>query len=251
LDIEDLPDDPVERISMFQNFLVAWSTGGKADEPVYKAIRTELMNDAALKPLVPKLIRACRDLGQLWPQIQSVGGYADRRKYWWENFRPLIDHLELKHVAPIDTVAASVLASFDVEGVHKVWQKALERRLTDPEGAITISRTLVETVCKQILDSRGVPYKDKDELPTLYGLVSSELNLAPNQHTEEAFKAILGNCTNIVNTIGTIRNRIGDAHGRGGRPVKPAPRHASLTVNLAGAIATFLIETLESQKVAK
>ncbi|MFL5036252.1 MAG: abortive infection family protein [Microvirga sp.] len=42
-----------------------------------------------------------------------------------------------------------------------------------------------------------------------------------------------------VNYLGTIRNRPGDSHGQGGRPVRPRPRHAQLVVNLAGAMSTF------------
>jgi len=62
---------------------------------------------------------------------------------------------------------------------------------------------------------------------------------------------ILGGAMNLVNGIGTLRNRMSDAHGRGGKmPVKPLPRHASLAVNTAGAIATFLVETyLERDRV--
>ncbi|WP_271606723.1 abortive infection family protein [Bradyrhizobium sp. CCBAU 11434] len=48
---------------------------------------------------------------------------------------------------------------------------------------------------------------------------------------------------NLVNGIGTLRNRLSDSHGRGGKPVKPSSRHASLAANTAGAIATFLVET--------
>jgi hypothetical protein len=50
-----------------------------------------------------------------------------------------------------------------------------------------------------------------------------------------------------VETRGTLRNRIGDAHGRGGKPVQPAPRHAALAVNLAGAMATFIVETWQAK----
>lgn len=55
---------------------------------------------------------------------------------------------------------------------------------------------------------------------------------------------------NLVNGIGTLRNRLSDSHGRGGPlPVRPSPRHASLAVNTAGAVATFLVEThIERQK---
>ena len=139
---------------------------------------------------------------------------------------------------------SDTLETFDAEGVHAIWTKALSRRVADPEGAITVARTLVETVCKRILDDCGAAYSDKDDLPKLYATAAKALNLAPDQHSEEPIKAILGNAMGLVNGLGTLRNRLSDAHGRGGpRPVKPSPRHASLAVNTAGAIATFMVET--------
>ncbi|WP_368854819.1 abortive infection family protein [Methylosinus sp. Ce-a6] len=54
---------------------------------------------------------------------------------------------------------------------------------------------------------------------------------------------MLGNRQSVVNHLGAIRNKIGDAHGRGRRPVKPKPRHAELAVNLAGTMASFLVST--------
>lgn len=140
-------------------------------------------------------------------------------------------------------VVSDALETFDAEGVHTVWTKALSRRNADPEGAITVARTLLETVCKRILDELGEPYSEKDDLPKLYSTTAKKLNLAPDQHTEEPIKAILGGAMHLVNGLGTLRNRLSDSHGRGGKPVKPSPRHASLAVNTAGAIATFLVET--------
>ncbi len=65
----------------------------------------------------------------------------------------------------------------------------------------------------------------------------------------EPIKSILGSAMNLVNGIGTLRNRLSDSHGRGGTlPVKPSPRHASLTVNTAGTIAAFLVETHQEKK---
>ena len=47
----------------------------------------------------------------------------------------------------------------------------------------------------------------------------------------------------MVQNLGSFRNKVSDAHGQGKHPVKPLPRHATLAVNLAGAMSTFLIET--------
>ena len=98
---------------------------------------------------------------------------------------PLFDYFEGTNRAPIDAIASDVLLNFDPDGVHAVWQKALDRRHTDAEGAITAARTLLETVCKHILDKSGKSYSDKDDLPALYRATARELNLAPSQHTEE------------------------------------------------------------------
>jgi len=127
--------------------------------------------------------------------------------------------------------------------IKEQWDKALERRTTDPEGAITTARTLVETVCKYILDNLSIQYEDNIELPKLYNLTASQLNLAPQNHQEEIFKQILGGCQSVVNGLGSLRNKVGDAHGKSLRYVKPHERHAKLAVNLAGTLSSFLIET--------
>ena len=67
-----------------------------------------------------------------------------------------------------------------------------------------------------------------------------------SQHTEKVFRQVLGGCTAVVEGLGSLRNKLGDAHGKGRLPVKPAPRHAELAVNLAGAMATFLVAPIFS-----
>ena len=136
----------------------------------------------------------------------------------------------------------------DTQYISEAWEKARERRTEDPEGAITAARILLESVCKHILEDIGVAYADKDDLPKLYGMAAKELNLAPSQHTEEAFKKILGGAHSVVDGLANLRNRIGDAHGQGKRPVKPLPRHAELAVNMAGTVASFLLATFEAKK---
>jgi len=150
---------------------------------------------------------------------------------------------------PTDDVVSEALKRFNAESIHVVWKKALERRQSDPEGAITTARTLLETVCKHILDEKGIEYSNKTDLPQLYHLVSVELNLSPSQHTEDVFRQILGSCSSIVNGLGTLRNRLGDAHGQGKKNIRPAARHAELAVNLAGSVALFLVETWESRNL--
>jgi predicted RNA-binding Zn ribbon-like protein len=71
-------------------------------------------------------------------------------------------------VQPADELISAALISFDESGVHHAWTKALGRRGEDPEGALTAAKTLLETVCKHIIDEAGGTYGDNDDLPKLY-----------------------------------------------------------------------------------
>lgn len=239
----------LERAVYLQNLLIAHATGGGADGGEYKILRGQLLASTTLESLLPTCVRTCRDLSQFWGFIKhEYGTYAERRQFLWAEFRPLLDHLEDRNKKPADASISDRLKSFDADGVHAVWAKAIDRRSTDPEGAITAARTLLETVCKHILDAQGVQYDAaKVDLPELYRLTSKELRLAPGQHTEDTFKKILGGVTSVVNELGSLRNRLGDAHGQGKLPVKPGERHAALAVNLAGSVAMFLVDTFNAR----
>lgn len=241
---EFFPDTPFEQARSLQNLLLAACEGDRSSTELYQQLRSELMNDFARRSLLPEFVRTCRDLSHFWAYIKTVSPkWEPRRQHVRDAMIPLFDHLEGANRTPVDTLASDVLQKFDAEGVHIVWEKALARRHTEPDGAITSARTLLETVCKRILDEANETYSDKDDLPAVYRAVALKLQIAPSQHTEEVFKRILGGATSVVEGLGSLRNKIGDAHGQGGKPVRPMARHAQLAVNLAGAMATFLVET--------
>jgi hypothetical protein len=243
-------ENDLERATYLQTILISRATGKEADEDEYRELRRSLIDNSTLNTLLPSWIRTSRSLSQFWDFIQpKFSSYAERRGFIRSEFASLLDFLETGSRTPTDQTVSDVLKRFDVESVHVVWEKALNRRQSDPEGAITAARTLLETVCKHILDEQKTEYNDhKVDLPQLYHLVSIELSLSPSQYTEEVFKQILGGCSTIVNGLGTLRNRLGDAHGQGKKTVRPAARHAELAVNLAGSVAIFLVETWENQK---
>ncbi|GHE22824.1 abortive infection family protein [Halomonas urumqiensis] len=239
----------LEQAESLQNMMVSRATGGDASPWEYGQVRQALLSDGSIAPLVPHMVKTCRTPDQFWGFIKQWPSYAERREYVWGEFRPLLDKLE-EVGAPSDMTVTENLERYDSEHVHAAWHKALSRRMSDPEGAITMAKTLVESTCKHIIeDVEGQEYTGRsDDLPVLYKKASQALNLAPEQHMEDIFKRILGGCSNIVTGLGEVRNKIGDAHGQGPKAVKPSPRHAELAVNLAGTMASFLISTLESHK---
>lgn len=150
--------------------------------------------------------------------------------------------------SPADDSISAALAAFDPNQVHSRWMAALDRRATQPEGAITLARTLLEDVCKWILDQAGETWQEADDLPVLYRKLAKVLKLAPDDHTEQVFKQILGSCQSVVESLGALRNKLSDAHSPGPKRAKPQPRHAELVVNLAGAMATFLVSTWQARR---
>lgn len=233
-----------EQAQSLQNLLISRATGGHAEEHDYQELRKALLGDIKLNRKIPGFIKTCRNLDHLWGFIKSkFDNYRERREFIWSEFSSLLDAAEANESSPSDEDVSSALRSFSTEGVHAIWSKSLERRQSDPEGAITSARTLLESACKHILDEVGVPYDENTDLPKLYKTTAKVLNLVPSQHQEEIFRQILGSCTALVEGLGSLRNRLGDAHGKGKAGVKPSPRHAELAVNLSGAVATFLIAT--------
>lgn len=240
-----------DQTEALQNLLISHATGGNEDDAEYVRLRQMMLSNSALEPLLPRFLRTCRNLAQFWQFIKfKFSTYAERRNYIWGEFSPILEALERGALAPSDKVVTETLEKFDASHVQAAWSKALDRRSSDPEGAITSARTLIESVCKHILDESGAAYDDAADLPKLYKLTAETLNLAPSQHTEQVFRQILGGCTAIVEGLGSLRNRLSDAHGKGKIGSKPASRHAELAVNLSGALATYLLATWEARNEA-
>jgi hypothetical protein len=246
--IDDLQTD-YERAEYLQNLLISHSTGGVSTVSDYSVLRRHFLDHPNTKDLVPRFVRTSRDLAQFWQFIKAkFAHYAERRQFLWDEFRPLLEFLERGGRPPSARMISDTLQKYDAENVHAAWAKALERSATDPEGAVTAARTLLETVCKHILDESKTEYGKNPNLPELYGLVAKGLRLSPTQHTEKTFRQILHGCSSVVDGLGSMRNTLGDAHGQGKGGVRPKSRHAALAVNLAGAMAVFLVETLDARK---
>lgn len=229
-----------------QSILLGIATGGTGSNADYGDLREYLLADPVVGPLLPRYVKTCRDSSQFWSFIKSeLATYEERRRFIWNSFRPIFDKLEGHAISPVDPIVSDVLGELDTDHVEEIWQRALNRRSQQPDAAITAARTLLESTCKTILDEFEVAYTEKDDLPKLYRRVSEQLNLAPDQHTEQVFRQILGGCQAVVEGLGSVRNKLSDAHGKGKRPVKPDPRHAELAVNLAGTMAVFLVRTWE------
>ena len=237
-------DDLLTKVEALRNVMVSRATGEGSNDAEYLKLRRELLAILNVKERLPRFVATNYTLGDFWGFIKPMfSSYQQRRDFLRAEFAPLLDYLEGRSHAPADQPITATLKTFGPAEIHAAWEKALERRERDPDGAITAARTLLEATCKFILDQQEAVYDDEADLPKLYMAAAKTLNLAPDQHHEEVFKRILGGCQSVVNGLGTLRNKLSDAHGRAPGKTIPSARHAALAVNLAGSMATFLIET--------
>jgi hypothetical protein len=242
------PGTLYEQAMALLNLLIDEATGGNNSASEYEYLRNNLINDATHLSLLPVWIKTNRNLSQFWSFIKyKFKTYRERREFIWNEFQPLLSVLENSDAHPAQENIDFFISDFDAPTIKISWSKCIERKDNDPEGAITMARTLLESVCKHILDKEHVAYSNSVDLSELYKLAAKQLNMAPEQHTENVFKQILGGCSGVVNGLGNLRNRHGDAHGKGLINVRPKPRHAELAVNLAGSMALFLLSSYKNK----
>lgn len=236
-----LDRDILRKAIILKNITTIKATGGHVDNEKYVRLRNSLMENQLIAGKMPACIHKSRSIDDFWTFIKTArSSYQARREFINDSFTSLLTHLEQSNSLTIKTEVISE------RYIMEVWNKALARLNNDPEGAITAARTLIETVCKYILDNNGAVYDDSADLPKLYKLTASQLKLSPDQHTEQIFKQILGGCSSVVDGLASLRNKLSDAHGRTKKAVKPSARHATLAVNLSGALCSFLLQTQQA-----
>lgn len=240
-----------EKSEYLQHILISVATGRGEDkyESEYVDLRRHFLSHQECKNLLPEFVRRNRDLSQFWTFIQQKKGYAARKAFIWDEFSKLLKYLEQMEKNPVsDRLSSKTPQEFGANTIREQIQKGLERIGNDPDGALTIARTILESTCKFIADERGVEYAEDIKLPLLYKKIARELNLSPDRRYEKIFKQILSGCSGIVTGLGRLRTKLGDAHGQGVEPVKPVSRHAELAVCLAGSMAIFLLKTHEAEQ---
>lgn len=157
-----------------------------------------------------------------------------------DKYRAIVSRLEGIAI-PLSAapVAANVLT---LSYVRELSDKA-ERRLvaSDLEGAITVSRTLVEAVLEQLeLRLTGQSGSYAGDLQRQYKAVAKILRIDDkDDQVDEGFKQIARGLVQIVNGLAAIRNMASDGHAR---HVQPQDRHARVAVNSANTVASFLVE---------
>lgn len=128
-------------------------------------------------------------------------------------------------------------------------QKAHERLISDPSGAITSARAMLESAIKWIHHQRKI----EPPLPT----VSSARRLKDclkllggedNDFERPGVKPMVFGLEAAVNGLDEARNAMSDGHGKSPDAPEVSHRVARLIVELATTVTTFLLATYESRQ---
>ena len=228
--------DGLNNKELIEHLKIGLKSASRAQKFVgYEYTREKVLNIPELKNLVPWFLKHCENVESFYVFIKKQGSYEEREKY--------ID----KEFDPIKAILKENIA-FDNRHIEDIWQKALERLTNDSEGAITSSRTLLESILKYILKDQKIDFNEKNSsLHDLYKKVSEILDFAPNKDQEESFKQVLGGMSAIISGIGEIRNKAGDGHGKSENYEKAQKRHAEFLVWNAGAMGIFIFKAYEEK----
>jgi len=154
------------------------------------------------------------------------------------------------HVSALRKKFTGTDANYVLEQITRM-ESAVEN---DPGLSIGTAKELVETVCKTILEERGISVDRSPDLPKLVKQTAKELKLTPSDIPDEAkasdnIKRLLSNLATITNGVAELRNSYGTGHGKSAKTKSLGSRHAKLAVGAASTLAIFLVETHHEQNV--
>jgi len=253
-----MDDDILISAKALQNLLVEIARGGNRDrDEEFDKLRNTIVLDRAIASRIPSFLYEVRSCKQFWRFIQpKYSSYAEREQYIYAEFQPLLRYLENKKAGisdvPHNNFVKSALLKINSKHVLDEWEKALKGCEEDPENAITMARTLIESVCKSILEEANDGSDNAYDVGKLYNKAAKHLKLHPAElkpspeYNKQIFEQIFKGCITVVNGIAALRNDLGDAHGKGKGKIKPKARTARLAVNLSGTMASHLVETWEA-----
>lgn len=227
-------------------------------------------------PAVQQFLRALNASPEGFSAIKKIiEASVDRRDYWsGEEHGKAIEylnsylvddgfHLHDEHgrfllvatgnCSPLIQTLDDKAQLLDIDSVQTEVCRIMEHVDEDPEDAITAACSMVESVCKFVLNEEGKPLPTKKDIARLVKETQNQLNLSParNDVSDEIradVKQVLGGLSNVAHGIGALRTHGGDAHGKEKGARRVDARIARLAVHAASTISLFFLETWQIRK---
>ena len=150
----------------------------------------------------------------------------------------------------VDALITSMLRGQPIDTIQREWDRAKLSVVSDSADALTAASSMIEATYKFVLYDMGHSFPSNQEMRGLSKTVHPLLHISPDQEADEDFRALFQGTISIAHSVGSLRTKIGDAHGASPTRGQPLARHARLAVNVAGAVCIFLLETYREMNTA-
>ncbi|EAQ65746.1 hypothetical protein MED121_09278 [Marinomonas sp. MED121] len=224
------------------------------DDLHYQILRNKLIEQEALKSYLPKLLIQNNSLNSIKTFFQNK--YKDyhtpqKQEFIKNDFERIKNYLINK--APMNEGLLDKLSDFDKKfdskDVHQYWKDALDSIERNNLGnAFTLSRTMIEGVCKRVLNAKGKNTDSAKSLTSLSAEVISTLETGQFNQVNPIRKKTLKLLSNSVDAIETFRTQYGDAHDLNNKNIELEQHFARVTINIAGSASLFLVEEYLNQE---
>jgi hypothetical protein len=161
-----------------------------------------------------------------------------------------VRHATDSRVVGIEEALVAAAKEFDFTRVNEEWGRAQRALLLDPPAAITGACALLETTLKHILSRLRVPLPNKQDLQGLYKEATVALAMG-NDDGEAEVRSFLRGVASVVQNVGSLRTKVGDAHGKSPDQRFGTMEEARLAVNMAGSASTYLLRRLARREEQK
>ena len=112
------------------------------------------------------------------------------------------------------------------------------------DSALTKARTLLEEVFCWAIERKGERPSSSGDVGKMFSQVKCLYNLHADKTMDRRICDLVNGLNKIVDSIGQMRNKQGDAHGVGASRVNIEDYHARLAVNAAANVADFVLSVV-------
>ena len=180
--------------------------------------------------------------------LNAIGEQMSLRRDAFAGAAKIVKQIIASPSESITTTFQRVSSQLGYHAVVDQWHRANSRLNTDSKSAITLASTLLESVCKHLLDDMNEQIPSDQSIQPLVKATAKALGLDPAEQNEPELRGMCGGLASVVQNVGLLRTKGGDAHGRGPNQTELSPMHARFSVNAAGNVATFLMERWQAKK---
>lgn len=156
------------------------------------------------------------------------------------------EHFSIHKSSSDMTPATPALEQVGREYLTRMFEEAQKEIVEgNYDSALTKARTLLEECFCYVIEQKGEEPLKKGEIGNLYKQVKDLYNMHHDGKTDERIRGLLSGLANIVSAVAEMRNKAGDAHGRGTQRLTVDIYHARLCVNSAITMAEFVLSVAE------